>query len=72
MDEKPKRLKNHIVSFRIPKSEAVIVEKMLSDHAVLGVRSVSQWFRKVGRDRIAGRLAYKDEGYANVDSEICD
>lgn len=65
-----KNLKEHIVSFRIPKAQADIVERMLQEQPIIGIRSVSQWFRKVGCDCIAGRVAYKNPQDMYVDCEI--
>jgi hypothetical protein len=62
-----KTLKEHVVSFRIPKAQAEIVERMLRQQPVSGVKSVNQWFRKVGFDCIAGRVAYKNTADMIVD-----
>jgi hypothetical protein len=55
-----KTLKEHIISFRIPDDQAELVIKMLREQPILGVRSPNQFFRKLGLDFIAGRLAYKN------------
>lgn len=65
-----KTLKEHIVSFRIPKEQAAIVERMLEEQPIIGVKSVSQWFRKVGCDCIAGRVAYKNPQDMLTDAEL--
>lgn len=67
-----KKLKEHIVSFRIPKEQAAIVTKMLADQPILGVKSINQFFRKIGRDHLAGRLAYKNPEHATVDTDVLD
>jgi hypothetical protein len=67
-----KKLKEYIVSFRIPKDQATIVSKMLVDQPILGVKSVNQFFRKIGRDHLAGRLAYKNPEHASTDTDIMD
>jgi hypothetical protein len=65
-----KNLKEHIISFRIPKDQADLVQKMLEDRPIIGVKSVSQWFRKVGRDFMAGRMTYKNPQDLLVDTDI--
>jgi len=65
-----KTLKEHIVSFRIPKGEAQQVEKMLASQPIGGVKSVNQLFRKLGRDFLAGRLSYKNADDLLLDSDI--
>lgn len=65
-----KSLKEHIISFRIPKSQADIVERMLQEQPIIGVKSVSQWFRKVGCDCIAGRVVYKNQEDMLVDCDL--
>lgn len=65
-----KTLKEHIVSFRIPKGQAQQVEKMLTEQPIIGVKSVSQFFRKLGRDFLAGRLNYKNPEDLLVDTDI--
>jgi hypothetical protein len=65
-----KTLKEHIVSFRIPKDQAAIVEKMLQDQPIIGVKSPNQFFRKIGRDFLAGRVAYKNPQDMLVDSDM--
>lgn len=65
-----KTLKEHIISFRIPKAQADVVEKMLEEQPIIGIRSVSQWFRKVGCDCIAGKVQYKNPQDMLVDGEI--
>ena len=64
-----KTLKEHIVSFRIPKEQAAIVERMLQEQPIVGVKSPNQFFRKIGRDFLAGRVAYKNAEDMLVDSD---
>jgi hypothetical protein len=52
-------LKEYIVSFRISKEQPII-----------GVKSVSQWFRKVGCDYITGRVTYKNPEDIRADFDI--
>jgi hypothetical protein len=66
-----KTLKEQIVSFRIPKAQAEMVEHMLVEQPISGVRSVNQWFRKVGVDFVAGRVVYKNPSDQRVDLEAC-
>jgi hypothetical protein len=65
-----KTLKEHIVAFRIPKDQAAIVTKMLADQPICGVKSVNQFFRKIGRDYLAGKMAYKNPEDAIEDTDI--
>lgn len=67
-----KNLRECIVSFRIPKSQADTASKMLADKPVLGIRSTNQFFRKVGLDFLAGRLTYKNPEHASVDTSVVD
>jgi hypothetical protein len=61
MAVKLKLLKERIVSFRITEEDAEIVEKLIhSPPHICRVKSVNQWFRKIGLDFIAGRMAHKD------------
>ena len=62
--------KEYIVSFRIPNAQAEIVKRMLQEQPIIGINSVGQWFRKVGRDCIAGRLTYKNSNDMLVDCEL--
>jgi hypothetical protein len=63
-------LKQFIVAFRIPKEEADAVKERLKSQPITGVNSVHQFFRKVGRDCVAGRLGYKNAEDALVDTEL--
>jgi hypothetical protein len=65
-----KTLKSHIVSFRIPKDEAYIVSKMLEGQPITGVKSVNQFFRKIARDYLAGRVSYKRPEDMLADSDL--
>ena len=69
-DMADKTLKEHIVSFRIPKAQADIVERMLQEQPISGIKSVNQWFRKVGCDCLAGRMAYKNPADMMMDPEL--
>jgi hypothetical protein len=63
-----KVLKGHIVSFRITDKNAETIEKMLQDEPIVGVKSVSQWFRKIGMDCLAGKVTYKNPEDMLVDA----
>lgn len=65
-----KTLKEHIVSFRIPKDQAAVVVNMLKEQPIIGVKSINQFFRKVGRDYLAGRVTYKNPQDMLVDTDI--
>lgn len=65
-----KALKEFIISFRIPKEQATMVEKMLQEQPIIGVKSPNQFFRKIGRDFLAGRVAYKHSEDMRVDADI--
>jgi hypothetical protein len=64
-----KTLKEHVVAFRIPEAQAQQCEKMLADQPIVGVKSINQLFRKIGRDFLAGRLSYKNQDDSRIDSE---
>lgn len=68
MADKP--VKQHVVSFRVPEEQATTVKKMLQAQPILGIKSVNQYFRKVGRDFLGGKLAYKNPGDAFVDTDL--
>jgi len=68
MADKP--VKQHVVSFRVPEEQATTVKKMLAAQPIMGVKSVNQYFRKIGRDFLAGKLTYKNPQDAYVDTDI--
>lgn len=65
-----KTLKECIVSFRIAKHEAETVDQMLKQQPILGVRSSNQFFRKIARDFLAGKIVYKNADDMRVDSDL--
>lgn len=67
-----KTLKEHIVSFRIPKDTAATVEKMLGSQPVVGVKSINQFSRKVLKDLLTGKLVYKNAEDISKDPDIPD
>ena len=52
--------KEHIVSFRISNEQHESLTRMLEEQPIVGLKSVNQFFRKVGRDFMAGKIVYKD------------
>ena len=65
-----KVLKDHIVAFRIPKDQATVVTAMLQETPIMNVRSINQFFRKIGMDYVAGKMTYKNPGDAVVDASV--
>lgn len=63
-----KSLKEYIVSFRIPKEQAAIVDKLLDESPIIGVKSPNQFFRKIGLDFLAGKITYKNPSDVLLDS----
>lgn len=59
-----------MVSFRILRAHADLIEKRLRERPIVGVKSVNQWFRKVGLDCLSGRMTYKNSADMLVDSDF--
>lgn len=64
-----KTLKEHVVAFRIPETQAQQCAKMLAAEPIIGVKSINQLFRKLGSDFLAGRLSYKNPDDLRIDLE---
>lgn len=65
-----KALKEHIVSFRVSHERATVVERMLNTHRIVSVKSIHQFFRKIGLDYLEGRLIYKNPEDATRDTDL--
>ena len=65
-----KPIKQHVVSFRVPEEEAQTVKKMLAAQPICKVKSANQYFRKIARDFLKGKLTYKNPGDAYVDTDL--
>jgi hypothetical protein len=69
-DKKKKQLKSYMVAFRITENDAELIARILESQPITGVDSVSQYFRKLGRDFLAGRLVYKNPNDMLGDTDL--